>query len=57
MPRVNGNDARVKRWKPRTVPASAALFSLYADYLDEEYSDLDSTLCSSTCGVSPAVPR
>jgi len=41
-PRLNDNGARVKRCKPRTVPAPAALFSGYADYLDEEYGDLDS---------------
>ncbi len=41
-PRLNDNGARVKRWKPRTVPAPAALFSGYGDYLDEEYGDLDS---------------
>lgn len=41
-PRINDNGARVKRWKPRTVPAPAALFSGYARYLDEEYGDLDS---------------
>ena len=41
-PRLNANGARVKRWKPRTIPAPAALFSSYADYLDEEYGDLNS---------------
>jgi integrase/recombinase XerD len=41
-PRLNDNGARVKRWKPRAVPAPAALFSGYARYLDEEYGDLDS---------------
>lgn len=42
VPRVNGNGARVKQWKPRTIPAPASLFSGYADYLDEEYGDVDS---------------
>lgn len=41
-PRLNDNGARVKRWKPRRVPAPAGLFSGYACYLDEEYGDLDS---------------
>lgn len=41
-PRLNDNGARVKRWKPRTVPVPAGLFSGYARYLDEEYGDLDS---------------
>lgn len=41
-PRLNDNGARVKRWKPRAVPAPASLFSGYGDYLDEEYGDLDS---------------
>lgn len=41
-PRLNVNSARVKRWRPRAVPAPAALFSSYGRYLDEEYGDLDS---------------
>lgn len=41
-PRLNDNGARVKRWKPRVVPAPAALFSGYGRYLDEEYGNLDS---------------
>jgi integrase len=41
-PRLNDNGVRVKRWKPRAVPAPAMLFSGYARYLDEEYGDLDS---------------
>lgn len=42
VPRINDNGARVKRWKPRVVPAPASLFSGYARYQDEEYGDLDS---------------
>jgi site-specific recombinase XerD len=41
-PRLNDNGARVKRWKPRAVPAPPALFSGYGRYLDEEYGNLDS---------------
>ena len=41
-PRLNDNGARVKRWKPRAVPAPAGLFSSYGRYLDEEYGSLDS---------------
>jgi integrase/recombinase XerD len=36
----NANGARAKSGE-RTVPASAGLFTLYADYLDFEYGDLD----------------
>lgn len=42
VPRANENGARVKNSKPRVVPVPAALFGRYADYLDEEYGDLDS---------------
>jgi integrase/recombinase XerD len=42
VPRINANRARVKSGRSRTVPASAALFRLYADYLHTEYGDLDS---------------
>lgn len=41
-PRLNDNGARVKRWKPRAVPAPAGLFGSYGCYLDEEYGDLNS---------------
>lgn len=40
--RVNTNGARAKSPHPRTVPVSAGLIRLYADYLSEEYGDLDS---------------
>lgn len=39
--RVNANGARAKSW-PRTVPVSAELVRLYAEYLHREYGDLDS---------------
>ncbi len=41
VPRTNENGARVKHSKPRVVPVPAALFARYADYLDDEYGDLD----------------
>ncbi len=40
--RVNDNGARSKSCAPRTVPVSAELVRLYADYLHLEYDDLDS---------------
>ncbi|MBV8182299.1 MAG: tyrosine-type recombinase/integrase [Mycobacterium sp.] len=40
--RVNDNGARAKSARPRTVPVSAELIRLYADYMHGEYSDLDS---------------
>ena len=40
--RVNDNGARAKSTRPRTVPVSAELIRLYADYLHGEYGDLDS---------------
>lgn len=41
-PRLNANDARVKQWRPRTVPVNGQLFTLYADYMDGEYGAVDS---------------
>ena len=41
MPRDNGNGARAKSASARTVPVSGQLIRLYADYLHEEYGDLD----------------
>lgn len=41
-PRLNANDARVKGWKPRTVPVNAELFAMYAAYMDDEYGAFDS---------------
>lgn len=40
--RVNDNGARSKPRSPRTVPVSAELVWLCADYLHSEYGDLDS---------------
>jgi integrase/recombinase XerD len=40
--RVNDNSARAESAQPRTVPVSAELIRLYADYLHGEYGDLDS---------------
>jgi integrase len=41
-PRPNDNRARAKAGVPRTIPASAELMRLYADYLTGEYGALDS---------------
>ena len=41
-PRVNDNRARVKSARSRTIPVSPEVIRLYADYLHEEYGDLDS---------------
>jgi integrase/recombinase XerD len=40
--RLNGNGARTKSGLIRTIPVSAELLRLFADYLHEEYGDLDS---------------
>ena len=42
MPRPNDNRARAKAGISRTIPASAELMRLYADYLTREYGALDS---------------
>jgi integrase-like protein len=42
VPRSNDNGARAKAAQPRTIPISAGLVRLYADYLHGEYGDLDS---------------
>lgn len=42
VPRDNDNGARTKSRQPRTVPVSAELLRLYADYLHSEYGALDS---------------
>jgi len=42
VPRVNDNGTRCKSGRARTIPVSADLLRLYADYLHEEYGDLDS---------------
>jgi len=41
-PRHNANGARVKSGRGRALPVGAELLRLYADYLHEEYGDLDS---------------
>jgi len=41
-PRRNDNGARTKSVQPRTIPVSAELLRLYADYLEVEYGELDS---------------
>jgi integrase len=41
-PRLNDNRARAKAGISRTIPASAELMRLYADYLTREYGSLDS---------------
>jgi integrase/recombinase XerD len=41
-PRHNSNGARVKNWKPRTLPVNRELFAIYADYMDIEYGLIDS---------------
>ena len=41
-PRTNDNRARAKAGISRTIPASAELMRLYADYLNREYGALDS---------------
>ena len=42
VPRINDNQARAKAGRSRTIPASAELIRLYADYLNGEYGALDS---------------
>lgn len=42
LPRINDNGARAKGGRPRSIPASAELMRLYADYLTSEYGCLDS---------------
>ena len=41
-PRDNDNGARAKSVTSRTIPVGAELIRLYADYLHDEYGDLDS---------------
>jgi len=42
VPRLNDNGARSKSRGSRTIPVSAALIRLYADYLHGEYGPVDS---------------
>jgi integrase/recombinase XerD len=41
VPRINDNGARSKSRESRTIPVGAALIRLYADYLHDEYGQLD----------------
>lgn len=42
VPEENENGARTKSGQTRSIPVSAELLRLYADYLHGEYGDLDS---------------
>lgn len=42
VPRLNDNGARSKSGQTRTIPVSAELVRLYADYMHGEYGNLDS---------------
>lgn len=42
VPRDNANRARTKSGRGRTIPVGAPVLRLYADYLHDEYGDLDS---------------
>lgn len=42
VPRINDNRARTKSRQSRSIPVSAELVRLYADYLHGEYGELDS---------------
>ena len=42
IPRANDNRARAKSASPRTIPVGPEIIRLYADYLHDEYGDLDS---------------
>lgn len=61
VPRTNANGARSKSRTPRTVPVSADLVRLYADYMHGEYGDLDSdcvfvNLWSNRTGIGSPTP-
>jgi integrase len=50
--RLNANGARSKSRDSRTIPVSAGLIRLYADYLHLEYGPVGSDfMSSSTCGA------
>ena len=57
FPRHNVNGARTKSANTRTIPVSAELVRLYADYLHEEYGDLTPVTYSSTCGAARTAAR
>ena len=67
--RDNANGARAKSGNSRTIPVSAELIRLYADYLHAEYGDLDSDYVfvnlwghprgyplTYRCGLRPGAP-
>jgi integrase/recombinase XerD len=54
VPRVNDNRARCKSRQQRTVPVSAQVIRLYADYLHGEYGDLDSDYVFVNLWAGPA---
>lgn len=57
MPRRNDNRARAKGGRPRTIPASAELMRLYADYFNNEYGILDSDDVFVNLGGALQSPR
>ena len=57
VPRDNRNGARSKSREPRSIPVSAGLIRLYADYLHGEYGISTATTCSSTYGASRMATR
>jgi integrase len=54
--RVNANRARAKTWE-RTVPVGSSWLRLHADYLHEEYGDLDSDYNSAHLHTAAARRR
>ena len=56
VPRGNDNRARAKSGRRRTIPASADLMRLYADYLNAEYGALDSDYVFVNLFGRPARP-
>lgn len=54
VPRDNDNRARAKGGRSRTIPASAELMRLYADYLNREYGALDSDYVFVNLWSAPA---
>jgi site-specific recombinase XerD len=57
VPRDNDNGARVKSGQPRTIPVAAELIRLYADYLHDEYGELDSDYVFVNLWGAPHVTR
>ena len=57
VPRVNVNGARCKSATSRVIPVSAELVRLYADYLHEEYGDLDCDYVLSRCRDNTYCPE